>query len=214
MATRSINAQALIKETVALNCDDPLPLELAPIALPQNDSFCLLGRTISPNPPSVYTIWDILSLSWKFATPFEVNLLPAEHLLFTVFDAESVIKIMDNGPWNIKGDLLVVKPWPPELTNAEFILFTCAFWIQVHGLPLQNMTDVNASKIGKFIGDTILDVHNGDCPRIISHHHLGMCVVLDVSKPLVPGFHLPRPGLPSLWIKFLYERLADYCTIL
>jgi hypothetical protein len=98
---------------------------------------------------------------------------------------------MDNGPWNIKDDLLVVKPWPPELTNAEFILFTCAFWVKVHGLPLQNMTDVNAIKIGKFIGDAVLDVDNGDCPGIICHHHLGMCVVFDVSKPLVPGFHLP-----------------------
>jgi hypothetical protein len=74
------------------------------------------------------------------------------------------------------------------------------------------MTDVNAIKIGKFIGDAVLDVDNGDCPGIICQHHLGMCVVLDVSKHLVPGFHLPRPGLPSLWIKFLYERLADYCT--
>jgi hypothetical protein len=40
-----------------------------------------------------------------------------------------------------------------------------------------------------------------------------MRVVLDVSKPLVPGFHLPHPRLPSLGIKFLYERLADYCTL-
>jgi hypothetical protein len=54
---------------------------------------------------------------------------------------------MDNGPWNIKDALLVVKQWPRELTNAEFILSTCAFWVQVHGLPLQNMTTINAIKI-------------------------------------------------------------------
>lgn len=107
----------------------------------------------------------------------------------------------------------MVKQWPRELTNAKVILSTCAFWVQVHGLPLQNMKTVNAIKIRKFIGDDVLDIDNGDCPGIICHHHLRMRVVLDVSKPLVLGFHLPRPRLPSLGIKFLYERLADYCTL-
>jgi hypothetical protein len=75
---------------------------------------------------------------------------------------------MDNGPWNIKDALLVVKQWPHELTNAEVILSTCSFWVQVHGLPLQNMTTVNAIKIEKFIGDDVLDVDNGDCPGIMT----------------------------------------------
>lgn len=120
---------------------------------------------------------------------------------------------MDNGPYNIKGSLLVVKPWPSELTSEEVDLSSCAFWVQVHGLPLQNMMVVNAIKIGKRIGLKVLDVEDGDKSGIISHHHLRIRILLDVSLPLVPSFHLPRSGRSAIWIKFLYERLADYCTL-
>jgi hypothetical protein len=33
------------------------------------------------------------------------------------------------------------------------LIFQRVFWVQVHGLHLQNLTAVNAIKIGKFIGD-------------------------------------------------------------
>ncbi len=74
--------------------------------------FRLLSNFSSPNPPSVYWVRDILNYSWKFALPFEIDILPGYRLLFTVHDASHVTKVMDNGPWNVKGALLVLKPWP------------------------------------------------------------------------------------------------------
>jgi hypothetical protein len=73
------------------------------------------------------------------------------------------------------------------------------------------MTAVNAIKIGKkFIGE-VLNVENGDKKGIIAHHHLRIRIAVNILHPLHPGFFLPRQGLSSIWIKFLYERLADYC---
>jgi hypothetical protein len=60
MALASANLQALIKATAALNCDDPFPLESVPLTLPQTTGFRLLGRIISPNPPSIVTVRDFL----------------------------------------------------------------------------------------------------------------------------------------------------------
>jgi hypothetical protein len=116
------------------------------------------------------------------------------------------------GPWNIKGALLVVKPWPPKLSIEEVNFSTCVFWVQVHGLPLQNLTTVNAIKIGKFIGD-VKNVENGDNSGIIAFHHLRIMIEVNVVQPLIPGFFLPRDGLAPIWIKFQYERLADYCVL-
>jgi hypothetical protein len=209
----TINLQALIQETKALNCDDPRPLELAPLVFTQDNSFRLLGRLISPNPPSLYWVRDILNLSWKFALPFEVDLLPGDRFLFTVFKEKLVHEIMDKGPYNIKGSLLVVKLWPPELTLEEVDLTTCAFWVQVYGLPLENMMAVNAIKIGKLIGLEVLDVEDGEKSGIINLHHLRFRMLLDVTLPLVPGFNLPRSGRSPLWIRLFYERLVDYCTL-
>jgi hypothetical protein len=106
----TINLQALIQETKALNCDDPCPLESAPLVFPQGNSFRLLGCLISPNPPPLYWARDILNLSWKFALPFEVDLLREDKFIFTVFKEHLVQEIMDKGPYNIKGSLLEVKP--------------------------------------------------------------------------------------------------------
>jgi len=71
---------------------------------------------------------------------------------------------------------------------------------------------VNAIKIGKFIGIEVLNVANGDLEGIIAHHHLRIRVLINVLQPLIPGFFLPRLDLPSIWIRFQYERLADYCV--
>jgi len=107
---------------------------------------------------------------------------------------------------------LVVKPWPPELSIEEVDLSTCVFWLQVHGLPLQNLTAVNAIRIGKFIGD-VKNVENGDCLGIIAFHHLHIRIEINVLQPLIPGFYLPRDGLAPIWIKFQYECLVDYCVL-
>jgi hypothetical protein len=120
---------------------------------------------------------------------------------------------MDNGPYNIKGALLVVKPWPSELAFEEVDLSSCAFWVQVHGLPLENMLAVNAIKIGKLFGLKVPTVEDGEKSGNINHHHLRFFLLIDVSLPLGLGFHLPRSGLSPLWIKLLYERLADYCSL-
>jgi hypothetical protein len=214
MALASTTLQALIKVTAALNCDDPFPLESVPLTLPQIASFRLLGRLISPSPPSVLTVCDFLLHAWKFATPFTVDLLPGDRLLFTVTFGDLVGKIMNNGPWNVKGALIVVKPWTPEQTIEEVDLSTCAFWVQVQGLPLQNLIAVNDIKIGKFIGIDVLNVENGDKEGIIAHHHLHIRILINVLQPLVLGFFLPSQDLPSIWIKFKFERLADYCGLI
>jgi hypothetical protein len=88
----------------------------------------------------------------------------------------------------------------------------CPFWIQVHGLPLQNTTVINAIKIGKTL-DPLLEVENNEVPSIICRHHLCIKVEIDTSKPLVPGFHFPCLGRDPIWVWFLYERLADYCIL-
>jgi len=61
--------------------------------------------------------------------------------------------------------------------------------VQVHGLPLQNMTIVNAIKIGKFIG-TVLNVENGEILGIISNHHLRIKVAIDITRFLVFYYHV------------------------
>jgi hypothetical protein len=99
-----------------------------------------------------------------------------------------------------------------KLSFDEVELISCPLWVQIHGLPLQNMTTLNAIKLGKTLGK-ILEVENGHITGIIYSHHLRIRVEIDTSKPLAQGFNLPRLDRAPIWVRFLYERLADYCHL-
>jgi hypothetical protein len=211
MAMSSEKLQALIDETEALNCEDPSTLETIPLTAPQPELYRIVGKLFSSRPPSAYWLSVSLSNSWTFAHPFEIADLPDSKYLIWVSSQAHVDKIMEHGPWNIKGSLLVLKPWTPDLTFDEVIPILCPFWIQAHGLPLQNMTARNAISIAKSLG-TLSPVVPGQPPVLVSTHHLRFRVAINATRPLVPGFSLPRPGKSAIWLRYLYERLADYCT--
>jgi hypothetical protein len=88
---------------------------------------------------------------------------------------------------------------------------TSPFWIQVHGLPLANMTLKNAIAIGRGLG-LLIKVDDIDGGKKTFRSYLRILVEINVFDPLKLGFSLRRDqGEPS-WISFKYERLDFYCT--
>jgi hypothetical protein len=78
-----------------------------------------------------------------------------------------------------------------------------SFWVQVHGLPLINMTIKNALAIGKGMGN-LLKVEDFGALRPTSRSYLRLLVEIDVTKPLKPGFPFHREGGESTWIFFFF----------
>jgi hypothetical protein len=121
-------------------------------------------------------------------------------------------RILRHGPWNIRGSLLLLQQWSPALALAEVELTQCPFWVQVCGLPRQNMTTRNAIMIGKGLG-SLMEVENLETLGLICRQFLRFRVEINTVLPLKPGFNLLRPGKEPLWISFRYEGLGDFCTI-
>lgn len=188
-----INIQTLITETEALGWDGPARLESFPIEHPKQATFGLTGKLSSAKPPHPQWVRDTLVAAGKFANPIEIETVPSDKFMFKVFQRSHAERILQQGPWNVRGFLLILKPWPPELAFEEVELTIYPFWIQVHGLPLQNMTAINAIKIGKSQG-CLLEVENGEVRGIICCHHLRFKVEIEISKPIVLGFHFPWLG--------------------
>jgi hypothetical protein len=86
------------------------------------------------------------------------------------------------------------------------------FWIQIHGLPLENMTNKNAVAIGKGIGE-LKKVDDIEGDNITFRSYLRILVEINVQKPLKPGFFFQRGQEEPTWISFRYERLDSYCTL-
>jgi hypothetical protein len=87
----------------------------------------MVDKRSSSRPPSAYWLRESLLHSWTFALPFEIADLPNSKYMFKVSQQAHVNKIMGLGPWNIKGSLLVLKPWTSELTFDEVIPKNCPF---------------------------------------------------------------------------------------
>jgi hypothetical protein len=204
--------QALIQSTDALDLDSPLLASLTESPQVQHGAFSLLGQLLSPKPMNSQTVRDTLQHAWKFALPLSFAVVGHHKYLFGISNQEHIQSILDQGPWNVRGSLLLLKPWSPDLALDEVNLNLCPFWVQVHGLPCQNMAAVNAVIIAQRLGK-ILAVDHHDAKGLICQPFLRFRVELDTSQPLLSGFHLPRTGRDPLWISFRYERLGDYCTL-
>ena len=108
--------------------------------------------------------------------------------------------------------MIILKLWNPQATLGELILNKATFYIQVHDLPVINMTTKLAISIGKVLGN-LLKVDDLSGARATFKSYFRILVEIDMANPLKPGFSFKRDGGETLWIFLKYERLDRYCTI-
>lgn len=107
---------------------------------------------------------------------------------------------------------MVLKEWLPAQSLQEFDLKHTAFWIQIHGLPLEIITQKSAIKIGKSLGN-LLDVDENFIPEESTKQFLRIRMEIDVTQPLIDGVIYPRlKDLPAK-ISFKYECLSEFYYI-
>jgi hypothetical protein len=211
MAVSTQDIDVLIAQTEALKWDDPSSqLETLPIALVKPELLPLVGLVISQKTQNNQSVNTALTKSWFFAIPFSFAALGPNTFLFKFSDKEHISRILSQ-VWNVNGFLLSLQQWSPTATLGELSLKEFPFWIQIHGLPLQNMTVKNAISIGKGLGELIRFEDNSGANTIF-RSFLRLQVKIDVSKPLKPGFNFSRPDGSETWISLKYERLDIYCS--
>lgn len=143
--------------------------------------------------------------------PFSFASLGLNRFRFKFSKQEHIDRIQKHITSNVNGCLLSLQQWYPKDTMGELSINTSPFWIQVHGLPLANMSLKNFVAIGKCIGLPInVDVFGGD--RKTFRSYLRILDEINVFDPLKPGFSLRCDQGETTWISFKYERLDFYCT--
>jgi hypothetical protein len=115
----------------------------------------LVGHVISQRTHNNQSVFAALSKAWEFAVPFSFTVLGPNKFLFKLTKQEHLLRIQKQATWNVNGSVIILKLWNPMATLGELILNKASFWIQVHGLPLINMTTKLAISIGKGLGDLL-----------------------------------------------------------
>jgi hypothetical protein len=207
-----MDINSLIAQTEALSWDDPSSqIESLTSESPTTDCLPLVGQVISQRTQNNQSVFAALSKAWEFAVPFSFAVLGPNKFLIKLSKQAFLNRIQKHVTWNVNGYLIILQVWHPQATLGELPINKALFWIQVHGLPLMNMTTIIAISIGKALGNFI-KVDEGLGAASTFRSYLRLLVELDVTKPLKPGFPFCRDGGAPLQVLLKYERLDIYCV--
>ena len=153
MDPNQVDLEALIAQIEALSWEYPSSqLETLTPTMVFEEALPLVGHIISQKTLSNQLVYATLTKSWPFVVPLSFSTLGPNLFLFKFSKLEHITRILDQVTWNVNGSLLALQKWSPFATINELALKVVPFWIQVHGLPLFNITTKNAIAIGKRLG--------------------------------------------------------------
>lgn len=77
---------------------------------------------------------------------------------------------------------MILKEWLPGQSLREINLWHSAFWVQIHGLPLEMTTQENAESIGKVMGN-LLEIDPIFETNVSVKRFLRIRVEIDTTNP-------------------------------
>ncbi|KAF7152826.1 hypothetical protein RHSIM_Rhsim01G0110700 [Rhododendron simsii] len=172
----------------------------------------LVGRILSPKALNPLAVSNVFTSVWKTRASFSVVPWQNNTFLFRFEDGEDRDSILQEGPWSIMNNLLILNPLQEGGAISDMEFEYCPFWIQVHGLPLEKMTRANAEIIGRRFGE-LLAVETSMDGMLLGRSFLRVRVAVKITDPLSKGFWLRRKPESNgdMWISYKYEKLSDYC---
>lgn len=207
-----MDLESLISQTEALSWEDPsTQIETIQINSTNDECLPLIGHLISQKTHNNQSVNATLNKAWEFAVPFSFAALGPNKFLFKFNKQEHIDRIHKQPTWNVNGSLLSLQQWSPKATMGELSTNMSPFWIQIHGLPLANLSLKNAIAIGKGMGQ-LIKVEDISGANKTFRSYLRILVEINVYEPLKPGFSFRRDEGQPIWISFKYERLDIYCT--
>ncbi|KAJ1387655.1 Zinc knuckle CX2CX4HX4C [Sesbania bispinosa] len=169
----------------------------------------LVGRVMTEKSLNRAAVKEILAKAWGLLEDLNISDLGPNVFLFNFKEAKQARKAMDEGPWFVMGHLLSLQHWIPKASVFEVNYDWAEFWVQLHNLPLEFMSDTNAVKVAKLLGDIIM-IENPFVDNVLLRLFLRIKVRINIKRPLLTGFWLPRKDLPRVWIFIKYERLQGF----
>ncbi|KAK3442202.1 hypothetical protein EUGRSUZ_B02430 [Eucalyptus grandis] len=117
-------------------------------------------------------------------------------------------RVLDNGHWLFSNHLVILKPWTPNTPLHCYDFTTCAFWVQVFGLPLEMCTKSLIGKAVRHVGRVLdIKIENKDGTTLRAGRAR---VEIRLQEPLKTGKLIRLEG-KNIWLDFCYERLSHYC---
>ncbi|KAK2999546.1 hypothetical protein RJ639_024651 [Escallonia herrerae] len=210
MANLQPELDALISKTNQLLCEDTLELEEDTNNVNKEYPLTLLAKIISNKKVKAKAVQSILFKAWNPNKGMKIQLMEENCFCITFNHDWDRTRVLESRPWSIMSSHMVVRDWPPDLTMKKINFNISPFWIRICGLPPNQMTKANASKIADNIG-ALLEVGFTANGNIAWCKYLRIWVEIDVQKPIQTCFYRTKEGSKKAWVQLQYERLPDFC---
>ncbi|CAI9764252.1 unnamed protein product [Fraxinus pennsylvanica] len=119
-------------------------------------------------------------------------------------------KVLREGPWAFDKSLLLMGEIDSKQPISQIQLKHCSFWVRTHNLlPFS----ARAKKLGYSVGSSFVRVEDVevDDSGCTWREYMRIRVVVDVTRPLLRGKKICIGGEGTVWTRFTYERLPEYC---
>ncbi|RYR56981.1 hypothetical protein Ahy_A05g022721 isoform B [Arachis hypogaea] len=148
---------------------------------------------------------------WGNPPGVAVTEIGSKKILFSFKDRKKGLQILQNGPWNVRGNLINLRLWTEGESVFEVNHDFMEFWVQVHRIPVDYMSKETTIHIGNMLG-VVAEVEDPKVDGVLRRPFLRIRVGINISKALPTGFWLAREKSSNLWVYFQYKRLPDcYC---
>jgi len=171
-----------------------------------------MGKLFSEKLAHPDSLEQALGKIWCPISGIECKGLGENKFLFNFLQSTGKKKALEEGPWNLSKELLVVRDLDERKSLDELEFNFIPIWVQISGLPLGMMNVDTAEVIGDEIGE-FLGADTDDGGGAVGRF-LRIKVRLDIREKLRRGVMVITDGdEKERWCPLAYEYLPDFCFI-
>ena len=170
------------------------------------------GKLLSDRRIHLEVIEQAVGWIWCPVKGIECKDLGDNFFLFTFGQAAGKQKALEEGPWMVSHELLVVAIFDGSKTLDEIEFASIPIWVRVANLPMGLMNRSTAQAIGDEVGKFLEMEDEAEPDEIVVGHVLRLKVRLDIHKPLMRGVTVSLgDGYADRWCPLSYEFLPKFC---
>lgn len=103
--------------------------------------LCLVGRFLTEEMNNVRAMKLKLADIWRRVRGINIKDLKPGIFLFQFYHLDDLMWVANGDPWSFDGAMLVTNTTEKGMDPLEVPLYNVSFWIQLHGLPSEYMTE-------------------------------------------------------------------------
>ena len=172
-------------------------------------ALSLFGKLLSNRQHNQRTLKSTLRAAWKMGLELRIVDVGKDIFQFKFTLEYQMEWVERNDPWNFDNNLLLLCRWKKGLSVSNISFTHSPIWVQVWGLPFENLSE----EMGRDLGNNLGRYIETDKQSWLSKQAKFMQIHVDLplNKPLCRGGNIVNLDGRKTWVTFKYKRLPCFC---